>query len=812
MRNGVIIKLYWDTYLNNTESWARVKQIATEGYDKTDAVSDSRELNKDPTYKPKVYLYATTGLWFALNEPRDQIRSGFKKSLDEFVEIMANRVDYSFEKVYYAPAQLPLYELLDDFRRPLINQEAMAQIHKYTDKAFGYVRDKNGKGFARDGVSKYPGGIFKRGSTTELAINYMPVFNEISGHNHLGILDRLGLHYINDALFLQMDIMLNHFCNARAFANETAQARHNIPHTGTCCTPYENNFGTMMWAYIATASLFGAGLLAAAGAAGAVSTKLGSQSQKHSFVSKVKQTGAALFVVTGACAYCYYADRTHHVNKLAMQFSLFEFGTLVQLWLVGSAFTLAWSTVPGRAAAADGNSRRLGLPLLREWKGLCVSFILIINITGVNRLKTHFEGELVAQILLTSWFAAEICEFVHHYYTRKSGNESAAGLYVFKAGRALVLPVLLSCALDTPQPLFSVGQYHIATKLAFWLSFAFFALVGLEATDFVDNYTLETLGVPFASGNESLKLKLQAWRLLMAGIIVRIVLVLEQPTFMARVSAVHQNVSQEVLPDYWVLLGAFIFAWYTNNSTESYREVSRRPGAWNWRHLVAAIAVLFAVSYIVFSGNFTYFFPRPDTFPMSSVQMHSYDEVIAQWGANYSNLKHTVMCLLLVPSYLVLRLAVLNAFKLSATQEHCYRYVRSFVYVAGIGYELLILRYHIFLAGDLTTRLHFLPTGVIRSLMNLKTQGLLPKDAPDNFVAVALVEAARKVLNFVLVGAVFVATAHVLARTQWAALLGGDVIGAVSDASNGFVDAAGGVEKSKSEEKELEECVPLERV
>lgn len=144
-RNGVTISLFWDPYLNLTEAWGNVCDFAKNGNTAAAASQWPTSLNLDPSYKPKTYLFTTTGLWHAMFESKFRVMDCYKKTIDDFIDLMANRVEGSFDKVFFAPTLLPYFPLLDEGRKRGIAQPIMREILEYTDAKFNYVRDKDGQ-------------------------------------------------------------------------------------------------------------------------------------------------------------------------------------------------------------------------------------------------------------------------------------------------------------------------------------------------------------------------------------------------------------------------------------------------------------------------------------------------------------------------------------------------------------------------------------------------------------------------------------------------------------------------------------------
>lgn len=80
-RNGISLKLYWDPFLNTSNNWPMMVEYATKGIVDSPGSTEALSFNKDPLYRPKAYLYATTGLWHAMFERPERILEGYQRVL-----------------------------------------------------------------------------------------------------------------------------------------------------------------------------------------------------------------------------------------------------------------------------------------------------------------------------------------------------------------------------------------------------------------------------------------------------------------------------------------------------------------------------------------------------------------------------------------------------------------------------------------------------------------------------------------------------------------------------------------------------------
>lgn len=202
--NNITVHLLWDPYLNKSDSFANVRKIS---------LSEQRAGKTN-------FVYATTGLWFALFEKnREDVLPNFQAAVDRLLNV-ALEARPEFGPIYFAPTQFLQYHMLDKKRKKYITPELVNAMNRYTDKIFNYDQQSEHQ-------SPGSGVLYgdERRNKAPVAY-YVPVYNEI-GKNRVRYYDSIGLHYRRPAIRVQAQILLNHFCNSRI----------SVPPSATCCVP-----------------------------------------------------------------------------------------------------------------------------------------------------------------------------------------------------------------------------------------------------------------------------------------------------------------------------------------------------------------------------------------------------------------------------------------------------------------------------------------------------------------------------------------------------------------------------------------------
>lgn len=413
VRHNITIKLLWDPYLNKSESFGLVKQIA-----RNSSLAGSVH-----------YVYITTGLWHAMFERRDRVLIGFKKSMDDMAAVLKNAVPGAFGNVYWGPTQLPLYSKLDKSRNKKITAEYIEPMLDYTHSIFGYNYSNHASEHGNEGI------LYTNDSRP--AAYYTPVFNRY-GPGHLTVYDHIGLHYLPSVIALQTQTLLNHHCNGRIMKPD------RIPHDTTCCVPYDQPTSTHL------------SLIALTAALGVILVLFMVISSQR--LASIKSTVAIVMITVLTALYAYLCDRTHQTNQQFLVLSWYELGALLQVLVITAVLSVSRAnfTLPKYSSF-------VGHPvLISEWKGICVSLWLICMFTGLN--KEYFQAHILRRILEASLIFSETYGFA---LSTMAGDVGIFNV-VSQMFRLNVLAVLLAWTLDT-----SYYFYSMPAKISFWYVFVF---------------------------------------------------------------------------------------------------------------------------------------------------------------------------------------------------------------------------------------------------------------------------------------------------------------------------------------------------
>lgn len=414
-RHNITVHLFWDPYLN--ASWSRdvLLQMA----------------NSTHYIGKQAYIYASTGLWHANFDHRDRVLEGYKTSVDEFIDTVQTADPGTLGTVYMAPTMLPNFPKMDVMRNSRIKMWYLDRMHAYINQKFGYNPNAPLGSPGNDGI------IYSN-TTGEPLAYYVPVFNKIGlGHD---LYDDVGTHYTLPGIELQVQILLNHFCNPRILKPST------FPHSQSCRVQYEQPTSTHQFMAFMM-FVFCGGFV--------ILMVVPSQRFSSQTAQSVMMAGVVSVVAT---LYAYVCDRTHDLNKGYNIVSWYELFALSQLLVVIAALTLSRGKAISHTAA-----RFLTHPALNlEWKGLAIGVWLICKISGYAH--DHYAGEALCQILQTTLIFAETYGFA---IATMSGEVDILA-FIAQLMRINVLPILLSWALNT-----SYYFYVMPLKVTFWTVFVF---------------------------------------------------------------------------------------------------------------------------------------------------------------------------------------------------------------------------------------------------------------------------------------------------------------------------------------------------
>lgn len=647
-RHGVAVTMFFDPYLNKTEGGI-------------DAIMNLAQNETEVGHN--TFLYITTGLWHSLFNPREDVISSYKRTVDNVTDILRNQIVGAFGAVYFNPTQIPQYHMLDKDRHEKITAEYLNPMREYADSVFNYDRENAQKG-GEPGA--YEGMLFTHDNRP--AAYYTPVFDQF-GPGHLALYDGIGLHYREAAVDVQVQMLLNHLCNRKLFppnhspyyknydrnfnSSQHAQDLNSLEpttrlHTPTCCVQYAKPSYAinMLLPLLAIPALFG----------------LVAFIDQKTSVPKAVANVVLASVVAGV--YSFLCDRTHLVNKAAMYPQWAQFAAFTQVWVILSLLFVgrvknSFKQFGKSTATTQANTLTSffsSSELLNEFKGILISMWLILTVSG---MKTTPMGIHLAEILQVALLLVAV------YHTTLQGAQSTTSTLVTLA-RLIFPTALLALQLDM-----EFSFYQMAAKMVFWTIFV--ALVNVRRVGLIPSLSkvaalaaLYWFGVHLFLGG--------SYRLLY---IITFDYSVGVFAVLAGTIAVHQQ--RKAMRAATATVG-------TNSSGSSSSNKSLLV-----KFLVGSI--IFKLVVVVISFVFIYTVSAP-------LLNHEYDLASA---------RHTKLpALSLVVVYSMLRLIVSNSGRHGAGE---YIYSRSMAMVGGFWVELCVYSHHFLTAGDGTLRLVFTTTG-----------------------------------------------------------------------------------------------------
>lgn len=753
-RDGITVRLFWDPFLNNSESSQHVRDIAQLGRDAP--VNDILiEFNKDPNYVPKTYMYATTGLWHAMfDSGEEHVFEGFKASLDEFVNVMKTRADDAFEAVYFGPTMVTYFPLLDPSRIDQITPGVIRRMLQYSDEVFGYDRSWSGKGYAK-GPRAYmgagAGATYKRAKRAspvdgdiEVSIHYVPVFNEIGGSSHLGLYDMIGLHYSTSAPFLQKNLLLNHMCNGRVSEQNPNRA---VTDGTTCCTPYPRE--PSVWPPFKV--LFLGGLVTL-------------------LLRVYKYPRASVAVGTAICVAClaYYADRTGRFAKSPRVFSMPLLVILLHLF-AGAVF-ISMTESPTHSSHWK--------ILLKELKGLATALLVIFNVAGADIRRSHSEGAVACRLLYSCWLFASLVELGG--IVSELPAKAALRYYASRVARAALLPVVLSMALGPwPVPVSEDSMpsylgyiidpklYPLAISSVFWYSLTA-AVVAVSRVSLVrrQGVLAQTAMLALLGASAYWGLVRRAHVTVVTKVIATVVGDDGQTQTYEMEPEVHTRhsvVARIVLGDYWDAFAAIAVCWFVHMKTESkLNSLKKKVPKWIWTAvppvLLAVVANLLFVLHVFCIED-----PKLTFTPSTSAEIQPASVIAEMRASRYPLAVHVILALATFAGYAGVRVRVAQRHTSSNLMSATLRYSSVCTGLASFSYELLLLRRHLLLAGNMTTQLRIIPVGtVVPALLRGTLFGVGDLYESSRFFAIPW-ESLRTAANLVLAGTICVIVSLVAA-------------------------------------------------
>lgn len=385
--------------------------------------------------------------------------------------------------------------------------------------------------------------------------------------------------------------------------------------------------------------------------------------------------------------YTYICDRTHQLNKQYNVLSWYELFAMSQLLLVGIVLTIARKSASSAFSLLGGEET-----LLSEWKGLAIALWIIAKVTGL--WKEYYAGEVFTKIMESSLVFVETFDFAVSIMS----GQLVLVHFVNKLLRVSILPITLAWSLDT-----SYYFYGIAAKLSFWYVFVFAGYGILNGAGF-SAIISKVLNRDINSSQPNVIL--DALKLMVLTLVFGFgVLVMWTPF------------SESVLPypvdlkdEFWVGVTAVALGAIVTNGPLIEALSVQLQGFKFTLALFAGLLFIALTNWAFLSGSFV----SPEQYPRTY---------------------HQIITLGYVLVYIIARFAFVG--------QESYLYSNLLDILGRCWFEMFVLSYHAYLAGDGTLRLYILTTG---------TTG----DTPNQLNW-------RRVSNFVILTTLFVFLAQKIA-------------------------------------------------
>ncbi|KAF9113229.1 hypothetical protein BGX27_001976 [Mortierella sp. AM989] len=370
--SGTVFEFYWDPLLNKTTTQSMLSGSA------------DRVMGRDER-KPSIFLVGA-GLWHLRYWEWSGGMEQWQLLMERLVRLMGNpRLEPLAQNMFISPITAVDPEKLSEVRRQSILPR---DINIMND----FLRDA-----AKDSLVVVP---FSWNKLTETA--------------SISTLD--GLHYTENVVNVQADILLNYVCNNKL--------PKESPMSSTCCYDYPNNrwFQTLMLGIFLVWIPLGY----------IVQTYF----RQHPVASFFPSVGVlrSFAIIAGAVVYMYYADRTSLFDKGNKTFSWSSFTSLMFLSIMAGSMTLKRS---------EKDQAFLNRDQTDEWKGWMQIVILIYHYVAASSVSAIYNPVrmLVASYLFMTGFG----HFVFYYKKADFGFMRVASILV----RLNLLTVLLTYTMNT---------------------------------------------------------------------------------------------------------------------------------------------------------------------------------------------------------------------------------------------------------------------------------------------------------------------------------------------------------------------------
>ncbi|VVT49665.1 uncharacterized protein SAPINGB_P002382 [Magnusiomyces paraingens] len=643
----------------------------------------------------KRYLVVTGGLWMGLVEEtpnRTDIVPRYARSLDYLFSQLDNRTVGSFDKIYFAPLLLPASPYQRPVRRDQLSPDFGRDLLTYGDQFFGYERSSTTGSGAQGGVHRFSNG------SKEVSAYYLPVINELFGEHHYANREVAGMHFMYNGIITQGNILLNHICNEKVAAAYTKQDKP-APQM-SCCVHKDPRFNEkLVCLLIAVVSL---GLLVAA---------LFYRLVKVPIANAAAVSLAALI----AGAYSLLVNNSTPIALIKPHFSPTDMCLLLQLWAAITWFSLKplpldQAVLSEKTALSGVSQKHLNQGLwAHQLKGVFMSLLLIINVTGYDKHLYRIEGELLARVLLSLWSCVDLVDFSRSLRVSRTPRP-----VLLRLMRVSFLPLILfvsgswtnpSASLeDRPSFYLSANNFWcIPLRVIFWYVFTLLGQPLAErvvAKGFgwapVTNKTSHLKSLVLGGfGCMGYALCSRWWWWWLTGF-----------SFLAY--------------DFWLLLAALVWEDFFSATIHSQQQQQQQQQQKQVLRVSIGIMALVGINslFISFGSYYPLSFGMDDPSRQCDFSQNMVDAAVSARGRMYTRLVHFFIC---IPLFVCLM----------SYSSHFYS--PFWVSAGTYSYEILVLRLHIILAKGGSLLVHVFPTGWISSRFVLRALQILPSVFPKGF-------------------------------------------------------------------------------
>ncbi|KAJ3029385.1 UNVERIFIED_CONTAM: hypothetical protein HDU68_012352 [Siphonaria sp. JEL0065] len=410
----VLLDFYWDPWLNRTDVLDHLKKShSSDSVVEFDGESDVVGRDLPVTSLAMV----SAGAWF-LRYGGDQPSAveRFNKAVTNIRDLVSSR-SKNGDRI----ADLFVIRLIPPFEESKLSEERRLFLHnelrlQYNHKLFQLVPDLGKKDLSK--------------AAFQLGTVGFHVLSAAEGRT----MD--GLHYQPEVDAVEVELLLNQFCNKRIYSGTKQQGKTS------CCVDYPKT-PLGVWLIVFLVLAFGPGAFY-------LRTTYSSFESHHLLLTLLypsEKTAFAIGILGLSVISCLVVDRSTLFVKVNKEFSNIEFVLLNLIWIIPGI----WSLRVGK------DSTFLNRDQTDEWKGWMQFSILVYHFTGASKVIPIYA---VIRVMVASYLF--MTGFGHFTFFLKKGDFS-----FIRLARVLVrlnlLSIVLSYVMET-DTLF----YYFGPLVSFW--------------------------------------------------------------------------------------------------------------------------------------------------------------------------------------------------------------------------------------------------------------------------------------------------------------------------------------------------------